>query len=296
MLAFSARTMIENGTAAIGPAHSAVALDSLCSAGGGESSVPRVTIVCAHPDDEVIGAGARLAHLRDVHVVYVTDGAPRDMSDAIANGFTTREEYARVRAAERERALALADIAPARIEDIGLVDQEASFDLSELTLCLVSILERHQPEIVLTHAYEGGHPDHDATAFAVHHAVKLLTMHGGPMPTIAEFAGYHWRDGAMRTGCFLPHPDVSVRRLSLGKSERRLKSAMCACYESQQRVLASFAIDAESFRLGPSYDFTDAPHAGRLFYEWFAWRVDGVQWRRLARRAQQELGGSAAAC
>ncbi len=53
----------------------------------------RVLVVVAHPDDETIGAGALLARLRDVRVVHVTDGAPRD-PQFFAQGFTgSREEY-----------------------------------------------------------------------------------------------------------------------------------------------------------------------------------------------------------
>ncbi|HET9729197.1 MAG TPA: PIG-L family deacetylase, partial [Acidimicrobiia bacterium] len=241
-------------------------------------------------------AGARLSRLRFLDVVCVTDGAPHDMRDAAANGFASRDEYARARAGERERALAIAHILPAQIHDIGCIDQEASFGLSEITRHITNLLRQTRPEIVLTHPYEGGHPDHDATAFAVHHAVKQLAAAHDSAPTIVEFASYHWHDGAMRTGCFLPDPRLRVRTLSLGSDERELKTAMFACYGTQQDVLAQFSTDVERFRLAPAYDFTAPPHEGRLFYEWFDWRVDGREWRRLAERALVELGAPAAAC
>ena len=45
-----------------------------------------VVIVVAHPDDEVIGAGALLGHLRGVTILHVTDGSPRDPADALRAG------------------------------------------------------------------------------------------------------------------------------------------------------------------------------------------------------------------
>jgi LmbE family N-acetylglucosaminyl deacetylase len=273
-----------------------MALEALCSRCAVPHDVPRVTIVCAHPDDEVIGAGARLPHLRDVQIVHVTDGAPRDMVDAVAHGFTSREAYARARASERERALALAQIPADRVHDVGIVDQEATFALVPLTHHLVELFSSSRPELVLTHAYEGGHPDHDATAFAVRGAAELIAREGGDAPIVVEFAGYHWRDSAMRTGCFVPHGRAEPRTVSLGTDERRLKRAMFTCYATQQRVLAAFATDVEVFRLAPRYDFAAPPHDGRLFYEWFNWRMTGPEWRRLARQAELELGGLTTSC
>jgi LmbE family N-acetylglucosaminyl deacetylase len=290
MLAISAPAMIENVTVGWRDSTSTAVLDSLCAARDEVLDVPRVTVVCAHPDDEVIGAGGRLPHLRGVNIVHVTDGAPHDMSDAITNGFTSRDAYARARAAERERALALARIGRDRIVDIGIVDQEVSFTLVELTHRLTAFLDRDRPDVVLTHAYEGGHPDHDATAFAVHQAIRQIQRRDGGAPIIVELTGYHWFEGGMRTSCFLPDPRRFVRAVMLGSAEQQLKREMFACYASQQRVLASFAAEVERFRVAPTYDFTRPPHEGRLFYEWFNWRVDGAAWRRLARRASSALG------
>jgi LmbE family N-acetylglucosaminyl deacetylase len=268
----------------------------MCAARVRSTGVPRVTLICAHPDDEVIGAGARLAHLGDVRIVHVTDGAPRDMTDANVNGFTSRDAYARARGCERDQALALAHVPREHIHDLGLVDQEASFALVELVRHLALRIEADRPGIVLTHAYEGGHPDHDATAFAVHAAVQLVGEAGGPTPEVVEFAAYHWDGDAMRTGAFLTRPDAPEHVTPLGNDEQLLKRAMFACYETQQRVLAYFPTDVERFRLAPAYDFTAPPHDGRLFYEWFDWRVTGAEWRRLARQALVDLGGLTISC
>ena len=66
-------------------------------AGSGSLPEARVMLVAAHPDDEIIVAGSRLAHFRDLVLVHVTDGAPRNMFDAGTHGFTRREDYAAAR-------------------------------------------------------------------------------------------------------------------------------------------------------------------------------------------------------
>src|SRR3954464_2123746 len=66
-------------------------LDVLCAEPAEEGSHPSVALVVAHPDDEVIGAGAQLPRWRVEAVIHVTDGSPRDLRDAHATGFATRE-------------------------------------------------------------------------------------------------------------------------------------------------------------------------------------------------------------
>src|SRR5437764_14240340 len=75
----------------------------------------RVAIVVAHPDDETIGIGAQLRRLPNSTIVAVTDGAPRDESDAHAYGFSGWQDYAAARENELAAALAEAGIGGDRI-------------------------------------------------------------------------------------------------------------------------------------------------------------------------------------
>src|SRR3546814_11063380 len=78
-----------------------------------------VVVVAAHPDDEVIGTGAQFVRLRHVSFIHVTDGAPRDMRDADAAGFQTRDGYRQARRSGLLAALAVAGISAAQTFETG---------------------------------------------------------------------------------------------------------------------------------------------------------------------------------
>jgi N-acetylglucosamine malate deacetylase 2 len=249
----------------------------------GRGPAPELVVIVAHPDDETIGAGGRLAQLSDAVFVCVTDGAPRDPNETATAGFATREQYAAARREEFSNVLRWARIKH-RGRHLNRVDQEASLELGVLTRILADLLRELDPEAILTQPYEGGHPDHDATAFAVHRACKLLERANGRAPLILEMTSYHGRSGAMEAGTFLPSAGRDEVTVVLSEEERRFKAALFQRYRTQQHVLQAFPIDIERFRLAPDYDFTEPPHAGRLFYENFNWGMTGARWRELAGR------------
>lgn len=256
---------------------------------------PHIAIVAAHPDDEVIGAGALMMWLESrgrarVEVLYVTDGAPRDMLAARAAGFDSREAYASARAAEAAAALRHAGIASNQCRRLGLIDQEASLDLAALARYLAARLKAGGIDVVITHPYEGGHPDHDATAFAVHTAVRLLCRNRHPHPPVVyEMTSYHAGPEGIRTGEFLPPPGPIVM-VPLSRAERMRKRAMLTCFATQWRARHTVAdLECERFRPAPPYRFDEPPHAGRLWYEGFNWGMDGARWRQLATHALAQL-------
>ncbi len=254
----------------------------------GETPPPRFVIVAAHPDDETIGAGGRLDRLRDATFVYLTDGSPRNCADALAAGFATREAYAAARAEELANALSLAGVERANVRRLNYIDQESAFNMVPATHTLARWLGEIQPDAVLTHPYEGGHPDHDTAALAVYAARRILQHSRRGSPAVVEMTSYHRRGGRFETAHFLPCDGKAVAA-TLSPAERRLKARLFDCYRTQAKVLKDFSIDVERFRLAPDYDFAASPHPGALHYETSGWEIDGTRWRRLATAALQRM-------
>jgi N-acetylglucosamine malate deacetylase 2 len=239
---------------------------------------PRILVVSPHPDDEVIGAGTRLPLLRNALVVQVTDGAPADMADALAVGCSSRAEYAALRHRELKNALALCGVSDTI--ELNIPDQEAAFDLNLLTEQLETLVRDHKPEYIITVPYEGGHPDHDATAFAVHQACARLAF----SPAIIEMLSYHSENGSCVMDRFLEESST-ILRVPLSSREVEFKKRLFQCFASQARVLKWFRTDLEKFRLAPSYNFSRPPHDGQLYYEMFPWGMTSQRWCELASHA-----------
>jgi LmbE family N-acetylglucosaminyl deacetylase len=254
----------------------------------------RVLLLAAHPDDEVIGAGAQLPKWKDrVFIVHATDGAPRNPRFAAEAGFESRAEYAAGRCRELVSALLLAGTRPFR--QIAIPDQDAMLHLPELASIIAETVVELEPDCILTHPYEGGHPDHDACAFAARAALVLSRS----QPVLGEFTSYHAGQEGIETGKFLPAPSRSrlggMSRageitFTLTDEERTLKRRMFDCYATQRSILDWFTISTERFRRAPDYDFSQPPHEGQLFYERHDWGIDSASWREHAARALQQLG------
>ena len=252
-------------------------------------SSSRVVLVAAHPDDEVVGAGGQFPDLRDrLTIVLVTDGAPSNGHDAQRAGFASITEYAGARFTESIMAAALAGVKPEQFVQLRINDQRASYSLRGLAHRIAAVLEETKAGLVLTNPYEGGHPDHDATAWAVHSAAAMLERSGHPAPVIWEYASYHRGPDGIETGRFLPGgPPEVVKPLS---SERlRLKRQMIECFTTQREVLKHFHAQDERFRPSPGYDFTAPPHQGPTYYDDFDWGIKSEHFCALVREANREL-------
>jgi LmbE family N-acetylglucosaminyl deacetylase len=248
-----------------------------------------VYVVAAHPDDAVIGAGSRLRPLaRSLAILHCTDGERADLAEARAAGFSTRDAYARARRTELETARGLLGVDPTQARCLAFTDRDIVDHLVDLTLRLLPLFVSSRPMFVLTHPYEGGHPDHDATAFAVHAARAWMASHGIGPPIVCEFACYHATVAGLSALRFLPSdtPEITI---CLSPAEEALKRALFGCYATQARTLAHFPTDIERFRVAPAYDFTRPPHEGTLHYEQFGWCCRGESFRQRAADALVEL-------
>lgn len=238
-----------------------------------------LAVVVAHPDDEVIGAGGQLlrwAAAWNLIVVNVTDGAPAHLHDARVAGFPDQSAYAAARCLELDDALKCLPSPPPVIR-LGAVDRGVSDDIESILGELACLIDRLRPDIIVTHAYEGGHPDHDAVAFAV----QTLRAEAGPRAfRHLELAGYHESaGGGLTTNRFPESPACAAIRIRLTPEERRTKRRMLGCFRSQRATLAPFLCHEEWLRVAPAYDFSRPPNDGRIWYEYFGWGLRQEDWR-----------------
>ncbi len=245
----------------------------------------RCAIVVAHPGDEIVGAGYLISKLDDVHILYVTDGADEQTTKSIAE----RTEYAETRKRECKSALALANVPAHRVIDLGLPVHKAAQHLPDLTRTIAAFLQSSGADIVMTHPYEGGHPDHDATAFATHAALRLMTHNGFRPPVAFEIALHPSADGTTKVPDFLPAYDWETATLVLDDAASELKHRMIDCLVTQRECLKASPGGPERFRKSRKYDFTAPPQPGALYYEKFCSTMGSQDWQSLASEALAEL-------
>lgn len=249
----------------------------------------RCSVIVAHPADEVVGAGCLISKLVDVTVLHITDGAPRDMHDALAAGFSACDDYAQARRQECLAALAIANVPADQVVDFAIADHRAVHCLAELTKKITTFLQQSAADIVVTHPYEGGHPDHDATAFATHAALRLMKQNGFRPPVLFEMALHPSTDFKAKLPEFLPGAEREMTTLLLDERAQKLKQRMFACFQTQRESLDASPVGPEKFRQASSYDFSAPPQDGKLYYENFDWAPRSDEWQSLARAALADL-------
>lgn len=247
----------------------------------GEPIDEPVAVVVAHADDETLWAGAALGRLRNCRLIHLTDSAPHDMVDAGRLGIGTREDYAALRARELEAALAELAAEPHRF-DYGVADKEAVDHLPELVDRLAA--DCAGVAAIVTHPYEGGHPDHDTAALAVRLAAERIGR-----PAVIEFACYHQIGGKRVWAEFATAPTSPERVRALSLFERGRIDRALAAHASQKLVFGDWRPELERWRDAPSYDFTRPPPGQAVLYDGFGWEITSDRWRKRARDMLEHL-------
>lgn len=256
---------------------------------GDFAPMPKTLLVFAHPGDETLGLGARLARFQAAHLVHVTDGAPGDEEESRKLGFRSLREYRQARAKELNDALNLAGVGAISRDCLGIPEREASLHLPWLARQIFRFLLEREPEAIFTHPYEGGHPDHDACAFAVRSAVEHWKFQHKQIPVIIEAAFYHAGPDGIEAGAFLPAPTASHLSFELSKAERLRKKPLLECFKTQQESLRDFPLLCEQYRIAPEYDFSRPPHPAPAWYDRFGWSIAAAEFCNRARHAEESL-------
>jgi LmbE family N-acetylglucosaminyl deacetylase len=230
-----------------------------------------IAVVGAHPDDETLGIGSRFGAIRQLRLIQITDGAPRDLIDAQRHGFAGWQGYAAAREVEVGCALAALGATGAERRRYGVPDKEALANLPEIIDRLVIDLARRTA--VITHPFEHGHPDHDAVALAVSLACRRL---GDAAPVRLEFASYHLDGGTRVFGRFRPGSGPAEIEIVLAPAELARKQQAITCFQTQAELLQHFPLASEWLRPAPDYDFSKAP--GPALYEQLPAMTTSAQW------------------
>ncbi len=238
-----------------------------------------VAVVVAHPDDETLWTGAALRRLKQLRLILLTDGAPLDMADAVRHGFKSRAAYANARASEFGTALTALDVR-AGYQHYDVPDQQTAATLAPIIDQLAADLA--DAAAVITHPYEGGHPDHDAAAYTVRAAVDRLAR-AGSAPAVVEFACYHAIDGQRRFGEFWPDPGSPEQTRVLDAKDHERVGAAILAHHTQAMVIGGWRPQVERWRAAPAYDFTASPPPGWCLYDSLGWAMNSARWRALAQ-------------
>jgi N-acetylglucosamine malate deacetylase 2 len=204
----------------------------------------RVLVFVAHPDDETIACAGLLQRAATSLVVFAVDGAPPYYK--FEEQFGSLQRYSRIRFLEAARALSSIPRCSfcrlARQDGTWFVDQHLFLDLSEAFLSLRRIVCEFSPDLLVSHAFEGGHIDHDACHVLADWTARTLHLQSMEFPL-------YWRSERgqdvfqqFRQGS----AEEFVSRLS--PQESRVKRQMLAKYRTQRKLLSIFRPGTERFR------------------------------------------------
>ena len=207
-------------------------------------------VLAPHEDDEMLGVGILLQRFcGHVKVVFMTDGAPISgypmKKRMLPSPIMSREEYADIRKGESVLAANTIGLKESDLAYIGAEDSGLSHVLVDTCEALRGMISSFNPYYIFFPAYEGGHPDHDATA-----AIAKALSHYDDLREISffEYALYSSPDGLKIFNEFQDASSGDIRIIA-EHDERNIKKEAVSCYKSQLGgLLGNFSIERETIR------------------------------------------------
>lgn len=206
--------------------------------------IAKTLVLAAHPDDETIACAGLLQRATNALVVFAVDGAPPCYR--FERRFGSLRNYSDLRF--REAAAALAAIPHCsfrrltRQDGSWFVDQHLFLEMPQAFLSLCRIAREFSPHLIVSHAFEGGHLDHDACHVLAKRAAIVLGVQTLEFPLYWKTPHHGDR--------FQEFRDPRGEELSLGLSghELEVKRRMLAEYKSQRGLTLVFQPQVERFR------------------------------------------------
>jgi N-acetylglucosamine malate deacetylase 2 len=232
----------------------------------------RTLIIVAHPDDEAVACAALMQRMREPYVLFCTDGGPLDVY--FWGRYGSRQAYSLMRKEEARVALSHVPVNDLEFlktrDNEHIIDQQLFQHLPEATEAVSDVVQRVQPQALLTLAYEGGHPDHDSCNFITSIIARQRSLPAWEMPIEPLFKKVERNFQKLRSA---PQPAIQLHPTA---DEIARKHQVLEAYASQGD-LAYLDSVTETFRPLPAYDYTRPPHDGVLNYEAWQWSMTGRQ-------------------
>ena len=193
----------------------------------------RTVVIAPHPDDETLGAGGLIAHLRaqsiDVTIIAVTDGE---------NAYADDVDIRSIRQREQNGALARLGVSASSIHRLHLTDSAVTESEDALTNLLLPHISASTH--VLAPWPGDFHPDHEACGRAARRAAAL---HGAPL---TSYIFWTWHRAP------IDHlDDLRLASFALSQAERQAKLEALRSHQSQLHHASGQPI-LPDYLLGPA--------------------------------------------
>ncbi len=250
----------------------------------------RVLVLVPHPDDEVVGTATALARLRqrggEAFALYLTSGVPA----AAGSWLGGRLKYPRSVARRWNEALNVSEGLGLRFAARQQIPSRMLKTHLESSISFAhETAENVEADCIWVPAYEGGHQDHDVTNFVGACLAESFE--------VWEFAEYNFANARVQSQTFIEN-NGSESVLNLDANEQASKRELLGRYASEQKNLGYVEMEREAFRPLADYDYTRAPHTGKMFYQRFQWvpyhpRIDYCRPKDVCHAIQTAVEGEA---